>query len=146
MITNLVINRVEGNIESIESLNRQTPPKININFDKVSSEAEKLKIEFTFNADYADSSSKEAKNVGSLKLYGMVEFKDTKENIASMQKKWNDSKMLPVSVSEEVINTLNFRCAATGTLVAYSLGLIPPLIMSTVKLQEQEDKPGTQAR
>ena len=52
-------------------------------------------------------------------------------------KKWNEEKKLPVELAEEVINGLNFRCSATGTLVAYSLGLIPPLVISMTKIQEK---------
>ena len=43
-----------------------------------------------------------------------------------------------MALAEEIINGLNFRCSATGTLVAYSLGLIPPLVISTTKIQEQK--------
>ena len=48
--------------------------------------------------------------------------------------------VLPVQLAEEIINGLNFRCSATGTLVAYSLGLIPPLVISTTKIQEHRSK------
>ena len=45
--------------------------------------------------------------------------------------------MLPTQMAEELINSLNFRVhSATGTLVAYSIGLIPPMVVSTTKIQE----------
>ncbi len=46
----------------------------------------------------------------------------------------------PTKIAEEIINGLNFRCSASGTLVAYSLGLIPPLVISATRVQEQESK------
>jgi hypothetical protein len=52
-------------------------------------------------------------------------------------KKWGEQHILPTELAEEVMNGINFRCSATGTLVAYSLGLIPPLGISQIKIQEQ---------
>ena len=37
-----------------------------------------------------------------------------------------------------IINGLNFRCSSAGTLLAYSIGLIPPLVISMTKVQEKE--------
>lgn len=141
MITGFTITGVEGRIESSDSLNRQRFPRLNINIEKVKQDgSEKVRVDFIFLADYLDGEAKSAKSLGSIKLTGNIDIKDAKESIDSMMKKWNDSKMLPTKIAEEIINGLNFRCSASGTLVAYSLGLIPPLVISATRVQEQESK------
>jgi len=135
MITGFTISNIEGKIEAGE-LAKQRFPRLNISLDSVNSDGGKIKINYTFIADYFDSDAKDAKSVGQLKLGGLVELSESKENTASIMKRWQDKKTLPVDVAEEIINGLNFRCSATGTLVAYALGLIPPLVISTTKIQE----------
>jgi hypothetical protein len=67
-----------------------------------------------------------------------VEVTESKDETTKILDKWTKDHTLPVNLAEEIINGLNFRCSATGTLVAYSLGLIPPLVISTTKIQEQQ--------
>jgi len=138
MITGFSILNVEGKINSSEALSKQRFPKLNINIDKVSGEGTKLNVEYSFQADYHEGEGKDSKRVGHIKLVGVVEVTESKEESASILKKWNTDHVLPVTLAEEIINGLNFRCSATGTLVAYSLGLIPPLVISTTKIQEQK--------
>lgn len=140
MITGFSILNVEGKIDSSEVLAKQRFPRLNINIDKVTAEGSKLNVEYSFQADYNESDAKDAKAVGFIKLTGNVEVTESKEEISSIVKKWDKEHMLPVQLAEEIINGLNFRCSATGTLVAYSLGLIPPLVISTTKIQEQPAK------
>jgi hypothetical protein len=135
MITGFTISKIEGKIEAGE-LAKQRFPKLNISLDSVNSDGAKIKVNYTFIADYFDSDAKDAKSIGQLKLGGLVEISESKENTANIMKRWQDKKTLPVDVAEEIINGLNFRCSATGTLVAYALGLIPPLVISTTKIQE----------
>lgn len=137
-ITGFSILNVEGKINSSDVLTKQRFPRLNINIDKVTSEGTKVNVEYSFQADYHDGDAKEAKNIGHIKLTGIVEVTDTKAAVDSTVKKWNQDHMLPVELAEEIINGLNFRCSATGTLVAYSLGLIPPLVISTTKIQESK--------
>jgi hypothetical protein len=135
MITGFTISKIEGKIEPGE-LGKQRFPKLNISLDSVKADGTKVKVNYTFIADYFDSDAKDAKSVGQLKLGGLVELSESKENAISIMKRWDEKKTLPVEVAEEIINGLNFRCSATGTLVAYALGLIPPLVISTTKIQE----------
>ncbi len=134
-ITGFTISNVEGSIKSVDLLSKQTFPKLNISLDSVNSDGAKIKVSYTFIADYSENGKAES-SVGQLKLGGAVEITETKETVAAIMKRWNDKKTLPVEVAEEVINGLNFRCSATGTLLAYALGLIPPLVISTTKIQE----------
>jgi len=138
MITGFTILGVEGKIDSSDSLLKQRFPRLNVNLDKVETSGEKLNVSYSFDADYLDGEAKDAKKIGHIKLSGIVEVSESKETISSIMKKWNDTHMLPMQLAEEIINGLNFRCGATGTLVAYSLGLIPPLVISTTKIQEQK--------
>jgi hypothetical protein len=139
MITGFSITGVEGKVESADSLSRQRFPKLNINIEKVKQEGnDRLAVDFSFLAEYLDGDAKSSKSLGSIKLSGTIDVKDTKEAIESSMKKWNDSKTLPTALAEEMINGLNFRCSASGTLVAYSLGLIPPLVISATRVQESK--------
>ncbi len=140
MITGFSILGVEGRIESSEALAKQRFPKFNIDIDKVAAEGAKLKIGYSFTADYLDSDAKDAKSVGSIKLKGAVEVSDSKDAITSIVDNWTKTRRLPAHMEEEILNGLNFRCGATGTLVAYSLGLIPPIVISSIKIQEQQQK------
>jgi hypothetical protein len=85
-----------------------------------------------------DGDARDAKSVGSIKLKGTVEASDSKEAVTSIVENWTKTKRLPAQMEEEILNGLNFRCGATGTLVAYSLGLIPPIVVSSIKIQEQK--------
>ena len=140
MITGFSILNVEGKIDSTAALARQRFPKLNINIEKVDSAGDKVNISYSFLAEYTDSDAKDAKKVGHIKLEGVVEMTEGKETAASVLKKWTSEHMLPTNMAEELINSLNFRCSATGTLVAYSIGLIPPMVVSTTKIQEPSTK------
>ncbi len=142
MITGITISKVEGRIDSVETLSKQRFPRLNINIDDVSGNNEKVNVNYTFVADYFDGTGKDAKSVGQIKLGGTIEVSDSKEATSAVMKKWNDNRSLPVELAEEIINDLNFRCSATGTLVAYSLGLIPPLMISTTKITEKKAEKG----
>jgi hypothetical protein len=136
MITGFSILNVEGKIQSVDALAKQRFPKLNINIEKVEAAGDKVNISYSFQADYTDSDSKDAKKLGHIKLDGIVEMTEGKDAAATVLKKWNADHMLPNAMAEELINSLNFRCSATGTLVAYSIGLIPPMVVSTTKIQE----------
>src|SRR5208283_5615380 len=111
MITGFIISKVEGRVDSVEGLGRQRFPRLNYNFDKLTAEADILKLDYEFTASYfdGDANSKTAKSIGELKLSGVIEIKDTKEAVASITKKWNESHTLPSELAEEVLNSLNFR-------------------------------------
>ncbi len=138
MMTAFVISKVEGKLEPSADLRKQKFPKLDYNINDVSADGTKIKVSYEFAATYFDSDAKGAKSIGELKLGGYVEIEDSKENVASVSKKWSDSHMLPPEVAEEVLNNLNFRCGATGTLLAYSLGLIPPLVITRTKIEEKK--------
>jgi hypothetical protein len=138
MISGFSILNVEGGVDSSEALAKQRFPRLNINIDKVSSEGSKINVAYTFEAEYHESEAKESKKIGHIKLTGVVEVTEPKDETTKILDKWAKEHMLPVNLAEEIINGLNFRCSATGTLVAYSLGLIPPLVISTTKIQEQQ--------
>lgn len=140
MITGFTISTVEGKLDSPDALQKQRFPRLNINLDSLSVKEGKLNVAYTFVAEYFDGDAKDSKNLGHIKLGGNIEIEESKEVVGAVTKKWNESHRLPVQLAEEVINGLNFRCSATGTLVAYSLGLIPPLVISTTKIQDEDAK------
>ena len=137
MITGFNIYSVEGRVESVEQLALQRFPKINVNLEDVKADNENISVKYSFVADYFNGDSQNSKSVGQMKLSGEVELKESKDNVEKIKKKWGEQHILPTELAEEVMNGSNFRCSATGTLVAYSLGLIPPLGISQIKIQEQ---------
>jgi hypothetical protein len=138
MITAFNISNVEGKITDNSALAQQKFPKLNINVEDVSSKGDTLNITYSFVADYYASETADAKSIGQIKLSGNIEMNESKDVVSSVLKKWGESHTLPVDLAEEVINGLNFRCSATGTLVAYSLGLIPPLVITRTKIEEKK--------
>ncbi len=140
MITGFTISSVEGKINEADALQKQRFPRMNINLDNLTVKNDKLNVAYTFIAEYFDGDAKDSKNLGHIKMGGFIEIEESKEVVSAVTKKWNESHRLPVQLAEEVVNGLNFRCSATGTLVAYSLGLIPPLVISTTKIQDEDAK------
>jgi hypothetical protein len=140
VITGFTILGVEGKVDSAQALAKQRFPKLNVNIEKVEANGEKIKIGYSFLAEYTDSDAKDAKTIGHIKLDGNVEVTETKEGAAALMKRWNQDHLIPTGIAEELINGLNFRCSASGTLVAYSIGLIPPMVISSTKIQEQPAK------
>ncbi|MCL4404422.1 hypothetical protein M1583_00320 [Candidatus Marsarchaeota archaeon] len=138
MITAFNITNVEGKITDNSAIAQQKFPKLNINVEEVKSKGQNLNITYSFVADYFASDDKNAKSIGQIKLSGDIEMNESKDVISEVTKKWNETHTLPVDLAEEVINGLNFRCSATGTLVAYSLGLIPPLVITRTKIEEKK--------
>ena len=138
MITAFNVSKVEGQISKPDMLSSQRFPKLGINIDKVSATNERISIEYSFSADYSDADGKDAKSIGTIKLSGSIELQESKDHVATIMKRWNDTHMLPKELAEEVVNGLNFRCSATGTLIAYSLGLIPPLVISRTTIEEKK--------
>ncbi len=140
MITSFVISSVEGKIDSVDALNKQGFPKINVNLEEVKKDGDSLAVKYSFLAEYFDVETN-SKKVGELKIAGSMQLKaDGKESIDEIAKKWEEKQTLPQATAEEIINSLNFRCSATGTLIAYSLGLIPPLSVSQIKIKENPEK------
>ncbi len=140
MITNFTMDKVDAKIEEIERLGKQRYPRLNISIDNVEDKSDRVVVAYTFLADYKDGDGEKAKDVGHIKLSGVVELSEDKPKHAKIVEQWKAKGSLPVDVAEEVINGLNFRCSATGTLIAYSLGLIPPLVISQTKINEQAEK------
>lgn len=138
MMTGFVISKIEGKLDPAADLRKQRFPKLDYNIDNVTASGTKIKVNYEFSATYFDSDAKDAKSIGELKLGGYVEIEDTKDAVASISKKWGESRMLPPELAEEVLNNLNFRCGATGTLLAYSLGFIPPLVITRTKIEEKK--------
>jgi hypothetical protein len=137
-LAGFAISKTEGSISSPDALLKQRYPRLNYNFATVEASSDILKVGYEFSATYFDSDAESAKKVGELKLSGNVELKDSKDSVASIAKKWKDDKTLPPEVAEIVLDNLNFRCGAAATLMAYSLGLIPPLVISKTKIEEKK--------
>lgn len=132
MITGIGINHVEADRPAADPI---TGMKFNINFDDVKVKGENVEIAYTFSANY-EGGAKGDKSVGELKIKGIVSAKETAETITQINDAWGKKKTLPVKFAEDLINMLNFECAARGTYLAGSIGLIAPLPLTKAKLEE----------
>jgi hypothetical protein len=140
MITNFTMDKIDAKIEEVNLLPSQRYPKLNISIDGVEAKNDKVVVSYTFQAEYKDGDGEKSKDIGHIKLNGVVELTEEKTKQSKIVEQWKDKGNLPLDIAEEVINGLNFRCSATGTLVAYSLGLIPPLVIGQTKISEPSKK------
>ncbi len=132
MITAVDVTKIEASRAKRELISNM---KFNINFENVKVDKENVDVEFIFTALYDGA---EAKEVGKLTIAGNISAKETKKDAEEIAAKWKEAKTLPLKFAEDVINMLNFECAARGTLVAYSIGFVAPLPLSRAKLEEQK--------
>jgi hypothetical protein len=134
MITGIRIEGVEATRASDEII---TNMKFNINFDDVAVDGDTVKVKFTFITNYETGDLQNPKSVGQLKITGSLNSKEAKNDISEIKDVWGSKKTLPLGFAENVINLLNFECGSRGTLIAYSIGFVPPLPLSRAKLQDQ---------
>lgn len=133
MITGLEVNKIEANRAVKDPIANM---KFNINFDNVKVDKENVEVAFTFTAVYEGTQA--TKEIGQLKIIGMITSRETKKDADEISSTWKDKKTLPLRFAEDVINLLNFECGARGTLVAYSIGFVAPIPLSRARLQESD--------
>ncbi len=133
MITSVDVSKIDADRSQKDLI---TNMKFNINFENVKVEGENVDVGFVFTAVY--DGGQPSKEVGKLTITGNVQAKESKKDSEEIEKKWKNDKTLPLKFAEDVINMLNFECAARGTLVAYSIGFVAPLPLSRAKLQEDK--------
>jgi len=132
MITGMEISKVEGERNSPEGIANM---RFNINFDDVSTSDDSIEVAYTFLAVY-ESAVDSSKSVGQIKISGKIKSKESKKDSDEITSTWKNKKTLPIKFAENLINLINFECGSRGTLVAYSLGLVPPLPLTRATLQE----------
>lgn len=140
MIKNFSMNKVDAKIDEMNLLINQRFPKLNISIDDVEDKKDNVFVSYTFLADYKDGDADDAEKIGHIKMSGIIEISEEKDKKGKLLEQWKEKGNLPIDVAEEVINGINFRCSATGTLIAYSLGLIPPLVISQTKVSEPTEQ------
>ncbi len=133
MITSVDVTGIEATRMQKELISNM---KFNINFDNVKVDKENVDVEFAFTAVYDGATA--GKEVGKLTIKGNLMAKESKKDCEEIAQKWKEAKTLPLKFAEDVINMLNFECAARGTLVAYSIGFVAPLPISRAKLQDEK--------
>ncbi|MGC8586733.1 MAG: hypothetical protein ACP5K9_00360 [Candidatus Micrarchaeia archaeon] len=131
MITSMEISKVEGERSSAEGIANM---RFNINFDNVSTSEDTVEVTYTFLATYEGTAG--SQNIGQIKISGKIKSKENKKDSEEIASTWKNKKTLPIKFAENLINLINFECGSRGTLVAYSLGLVPPLPLTRATLQE----------
>ncbi|MEM0159812.1 MAG: hypothetical protein QXM58_00435 [Candidatus Micrarchaeaceae archaeon] len=140
MITSMAVDKVEATRNADENVANM---RFNINFDNVSADGDSIKVAYTFVASYEGPAGANAKPAGEIKIIGNILSKENKKDVERIMSTWNEKKTLPLDYAELLINAINFECGSRGTLIAYSIGLVPPLPLTRAKLQEAPGKPSS---
>lgn len=119
---------VGGKIEHVEA-EKKTDGKmegldINISLDDVKVKNEDVKIRYTYSAKYE-------KDVGEIKIKGVLYAKEDKKlakEIADSWKKDKSKRKIPSNYASTILSAINYTGSANGTLIARVLGLSPPLL------------------
>lgn len=135
----MVVEKVEATRNTNENVANM---RFNINFDNVSADGDSVKVAYTFVASYDSTADANAKTAGEIKIIGSILSKENKKDVDRIISTWNEKKTLPIDYAELLINAINFECGSRGTLIAYSIGLVPPLPITRAKLQEAPGNSG----
>ncbi len=91
---------------------------VNIEIKDVSEEAGMLKVGYEHKTEYKDG-------VAEVTVEGEI-FVMGEDNKAIL-KKWDKEKALEPKIAEDVLNAMNYAAAASGTLLAFGIGVNAPL-------------------
>lgn len=91
---------------------------VNIEIKTISEEDGALKITYSHKTNYENE-------VAELIVEGEI-FVKGEDNKAVIQK-WDKEKALEPKIAEEVLNAMNYASAASGTLLAFGIGVNAPL-------------------
>lgn len=126
-----------GKIVSVEAKRDKDDPvtglSINIGLDDLKVKGEDVEIAYTYTVSYA-------KDVGTLKICGVLYAKEASKKAAEISKSWKDSRRLPNDFAEIVLNTINFTCGTNGTLVVRPINLSPPMIPPKIEIAKSGGK------
>lgn len=106
---------------------------INISLEDVKLEAETLELTYVYTASYQ-------KEVGSLKIKGVLLAKENETKSKDILETWKKSKKVPDDYATTVLSAINYSGSANGTLIARVLGLTAPLIPPKIQLSKPAKK------
>ncbi|BCS91037.1 MAG: hypothetical protein ARM1_0494 [Candidatus Micrarchaeota archaeon] len=132
MIEGIYVKGVSVEVKEHSLLSRQMPPRMTYRFDSLETKDSKATIKFGFVADYLSPDNKE---IAKMEINGDVLISDDESKIKDIEKLWNEKKQVPNEVSEQILSLLAYTCSGVGTLVSYSLGLLPPILVAPIKLE-----------
>ena len=126
MITGAKITAAEVKIEKDAPSAKRS---INININDMKVEKGLLEIKYTYTVTYGEKDA-------FLRLNGSLLAKeDAPEKIVE---NWKKKKALPDSVTEEILNAVNYLGSVNGTLIARVVNLAPPLTMPKLTKKGKE--------
>jgi len=131
---------VGGKIISVEAKRTSEEPitglDINIAIDNVKVNGGGIEIKYLYTAKYA-------KDVGFLKIEGILNASEENAKAKSIGELWGKEKRLPDDFAELVLNTINFTCGTNGTLVVRPVNLSPPMIPPRIELAKGKEAKGS---
>ncbi|MFH1785595.1 MAG: hypothetical protein ABH842_04145 [Candidatus Micrarchaeota archaeon] len=106
---------------------------INISLEDVKLEEETLELTYVYTASYQ-------KEVGTLKIKGVLLAKEDETKSKAILDTWKKSKKVPDDYATTVLSAINYSGSANGTLIARVLGLTAPLIPPKIQLSKTAKK------
>ncbi|MEM2963532.1 MAG: hypothetical protein QXW70_02460 [Candidatus Anstonellales archaeon] len=126
---------VSGRINSVEVRKDSDEPmvgiSINISMDDVKINGRRVEVYYTYHAKYD-------KDVGSLKMSGVLYANEEEKTAKKIKEKWEKERKLPDDFAEAVLNTVNFTCSTNGILAVRIVNLSPPMMPPKISIQKQE--------
>ena len=103
--------------------------KINIQDVKVT--GKKVEITYDYEAEYTEG-------VGSIKIEGLMFAEEEKALCDEVKKEWSESKKLPQTYAEVILNAINYFGGVNGVLAARIVNLSPPIVPPKFTLSKKE--------
>lgn len=129
MITRMTINDIEA---------KKTPGKNNRGFDvlfnleDVKVEGDEVRIKYIYTANYKE-------NAGHIRLRGELVAKEDKDLIKKVEAELK-TKKLPPEYMQKVVNAVNYFGTTNATVIAHTMGMVPPIKMPVLQFKQEEQK------
>lgn len=122
-VTRIEAKRMEDN--NVEGIN------LNINVTNVVQDKKLLTVKYTSIIEYAPK-------VAQMTVDGEVLIEEeTEKKAKEVVDEYKKNKQLPDALTEEIVTTVNYSSTATGTLLAFGMGLNAPINVPRAKIVKQ---------
>jgi hypothetical protein len=100
------------------------------NIESVKAEGGKVTIGYVYTAEYAEKTAK-------IVIRGVLKATEDAATIKSIEESMKEKRMA-TEYFQRVLNTINYFGTTQATLIATSLGIVPPIKMPGIKITESK--------
>jgi len=126
---------VGNRVTKIEAAREKQEPRKGLNFkiniQDVKVTGKKVEITYDYEAEYTEG-------VGSIKIEGLMFAEEEKALCDEVKKEWSESKKLPQTYAEVILNAINYFGGVNGVLAARIVNLSPPIVPPKFTLSKKE--------